>query len=425
MTLPQGWVETRLGNVCELLNGRAYKKPELLTQGKYPVLRVGNFFTSDKWYYSDLELEPEKYCDDGDLLYAWSASFGPRMWTGGKAIYHYHIWRTRLAEEALNKQFLFHWFEWDKENIKSDHGTGTTMIHVTKGDMENRAICLPPLAEQRRIVAKLDALTARLARARAELDRVPVLAQQMRNAILVEVFSAGASTERIDALCMVGTGSTPKRGEARYYVGGTIPWVTSGVVNQRSVFEPTEHVTEAAIKETNCKVFPAGSLLVALYGEGKTRGKVTSLEIAAATNQALAVLHTFDTDRVEPAWIRRFLESRYEMTRSEAAGGVQPNLNLGIVKAIAVPLPPIAEQRQSLVAIDAAFARADRLEAEAVRARALLDRLESALLAKAFRGELVLQDPNDEPAQTLLDRIRSQRAAAPKAKRGRKAKVTA
>ena len=75
--------------------------------------------------------------------------------------------------------------------------------------------------------------------------------------------------------------------------------------------------------------------------------------------------------------------------------------------------------------LDIAFARADRLEAEAARARALLDRLESALLAKAYRGELVLQDPNDEPAQVLLDRIRTQRAAAPQTKRGRKAKVAA
>ena len=334
------------------------------------------------------------------------------------------IWRTdgNLADPA----WFVKWVNSPAIRQKmADGAGGTTRQRIAGGRIKELELPVPPLAEQRRIVAKLDALTARLARARAELDRVAILAQKMRNAILAEAFSASASIERIDTLCMVGTGSTPKRGEARYYVDGTIPWVTSGVVNQRSVCEPTEYVTEAAIKETNCKVFPAGSLLVALYGEGKTRGKVTFLEIAAATNQALAVLHTFDTGRVEPAWIRRFLESRYEMTRSEAAGGVQPNLNLGIVKAIEVPLPDLATQRTLIAEIAQAFARADRLEAEATRARALLGRLESALLANAFRGELVPQDPTDEPAQTLLDRIRTERAAAPKAKRGRTVKVAA
>ena len=86
------WKE--LGEVCRFINGKAYKKPELLEKGKYPVLRVGNFFTNDKWYYSNLELNEDKYCDDGDLLYAWSASFGPRIWEGEKVIYHYHIWKV-------------------------------------------------------------------------------------------------------------------------------------------------------------------------------------------------------------------------------------------------------------------------------------------------------------------------------------------
>jgi type I restriction enzyme S subunit len=95
------------------------------------------------------------------------------------------------------------------------------------------------------------------------------------------------------------------------------------------------------------------------------------------------------------------------------------------LQALSVPLPPISVQERAVAAIHSTFARADRLEAEAARARALIDRLESAILANAFRGELVPQDPNDEPASVLLDRIRAERAAAPKAKRGRRAKADA
>lgn len=101
---------------------------------------------------------------------------------------------------------------------------------------------------------------------------------------------------------------------------------------------------------------------------------------------------------------------------------VLPKINQNALNAIPTPLAPPAMQKRIAVALDAIFARADRLETEAARARALLDRLESAILAKAFRGELVPQDPNDEPASVLLDRIRAQRAAAPKAKRARRSK---
>ena len=82
-----------LGNLARVINGRAYKQEELLDSGKYRVLRVGNFFSNGSWYYSDLELDKDKYCESGDLLFAWSASFGPKIWNDEKVIYHYHIWK--------------------------------------------------------------------------------------------------------------------------------------------------------------------------------------------------------------------------------------------------------------------------------------------------------------------------------------------
>lgn len=160
----EGWEEKKLGEVCEFINGRAYKKEELLKTGKYPVLRVGNFFTNDQWYYSDLELDPDKYCDNGDLLYAWSASFGPRIWQGKKVIYHYHIWKVKPKLDTITKQFLFNLLEWDTEQIKVRYGTGTTMTHVGKGSIESREVFIPPLTEQKQIVAKIDELVAQTKR---------------------------------------------------------------------------------------------------------------------------------------------------------------------------------------------------------------------------------------------------------------------
>ena len=93
--IPVNWKWIRLGSGVRFINGRAYKKSELLTDSNLtPVLRVGNLFTNSSWYYSDLKLDKDKYIDNGDLIYAWSASFGPRIWNGGHVIYHYHIWKT-------------------------------------------------------------------------------------------------------------------------------------------------------------------------------------------------------------------------------------------------------------------------------------------------------------------------------------------
>jgi type I restriction enzyme S subunit len=154
----EGWTEKPLPSLCTLFNGRAYSKNELLDSGKYTVLRVGNFFTNEHWYYSDLELEDNKYCDNGDLLYAWSASFGPRIWGGDKVIYHYHIWKVVPNPAVIDKMFLFYLLEWDVDKIKRDHGTGATMIHVSKKSMESRVLPYFDLDSQKEIVLRLQAM---------------------------------------------------------------------------------------------------------------------------------------------------------------------------------------------------------------------------------------------------------------------------
>ncbi|MEN1967817.1 restriction endonuclease subunit S [Lentibacillus sp. N15] len=143
------WKQRKLGEVSTFINGRAYKQNELLSSGKYKVLRVGNFYTNDSWYYSDLELDEKYYAQKGELLYTWSTTFGPHIWDGDKVIYHYHIWKVELSEE-LDKQFAVQLLEYDKTKITSDKN-GTTMVHITKKGMEEKKVILPNIAEQRKI----------------------------------------------------------------------------------------------------------------------------------------------------------------------------------------------------------------------------------------------------------------------------------
>ena len=151
--IPKEWEVKRLGEVCTFHNGRAYSQKELLSYGKYRVLRVGNFFTNSSWYYSDLELEDAKYANNGDLLYAWSASFGPRFWRGEKIIYHYHIWKIDNFIKVSNK-YLYIFLLLDATKLQNTL-QGGTMVHVTKENMEKRYIGIPPICEQQCIVSVL------------------------------------------------------------------------------------------------------------------------------------------------------------------------------------------------------------------------------------------------------------------------------
>ncbi|WP_054943788.1 restriction endonuclease subunit S [Paenibacillus ihuae] len=143
------WEQHKLGEVSTFINGRAYKQEELLDSGKYKVLRVGNFYTNDSWYYSDLNLGGKYYAEKGDLLYTWSATFGPHIWYGEKVIYHYHIWKVDLSE-SLDKQFMVQLLEYDKAKITGDTN-GSTMVHITKKGMEEKKIMLPCIEEQIKI----------------------------------------------------------------------------------------------------------------------------------------------------------------------------------------------------------------------------------------------------------------------------------
>lgn len=152
--IPKEWEAVRIHEICTLVNGRAYKQDELLSEGKYKILRVGNFFTNESWYFSNLELEANKYACKGDLLYAWSASFGPRFWTEEKVIYHYHIWKI-CDLKGIDKQYLYFFLDYDASLLQNAI-QGGTMHHITKNDMEKRFIPLPPMEEQQNIAKVLN-----------------------------------------------------------------------------------------------------------------------------------------------------------------------------------------------------------------------------------------------------------------------------
>ncbi len=183
--LPASWGKAKLKYYIHLVNGRAYSQPELLSEGKYKVLRVGNYFTNDTWYYSNMELEEDKYCNNGDLLYAWSASFGPYIWNQDKTIYHYHIWKV-CYKECMDKMYVYYLLK-AITNFKLGDIHGSTMVHITMESMNNSVIPIPSFDEQKDIATFLDKKCASIDNALTKAQHQVELLQKYKQSLITEV----------------------------------------------------------------------------------------------------------------------------------------------------------------------------------------------------------------------------------------------
>lgn len=297
--------------------------------------------------------------------------------------------------------------------------SGATGSHTRakSQDILRRMIPLPPSDEQLRIVVTMESILDRLEHGLHAGQRAQTQARRLATTSLREVVEQGAAAAgpdqlRLSEIARVGSGGTPPKSKPEYYEGGDIPWVTSGDLGQGDIHEVNGRVTQIAIERTAVRVWPIGTLLMAMYGEGKTRGTIAELHISATTNQACAAIELLPEYRHLKSWVRIVLQSRYAAIRQLSAGGVQPNLNLGLIKSFTVPNPPEEVRTQLLKEQAETEESARRLIEAADRAIARDGKLRHALHRSAFAGELVDQDPADEPSAVLLARFRAERDAA-------------
>jgi type I restriction enzyme S subunit len=154
------WESHKLGKLATFYNGRAYKNEEFLSYGT-PIVRIQNLTGKGKTVYSDLQLDDNKYIKNGDLIFAWSATFGPYIWKGPKSIYHYHIWKIECKEDLLHKEFFFYKLHQITNSLK-ESGNGTLFVHITKGQMENTEILIPEINQQKGIADILFSLDEKI-----------------------------------------------------------------------------------------------------------------------------------------------------------------------------------------------------------------------------------------------------------------------
>jgi type I restriction enzyme S subunit len=377
----------------------------------------------------------------------------------------FHVLRSR---GGILPEYLYHYIR--QENFRRSaeaEMTGTVgQKRVPRGFLENAEIPLPPLAEQKRIVGALESLLGKVASSRDRLERTPAILERYRQAVLAAAVSgrltvrwreehsavepAIALLERIRArresrgvhgqhptarvdpsqedslkdgypdtwapcrvedIATVRLGGTPSRKEPRFW-NGSVRWVSSGEVANCRITQTREKITEAGLDNSNAKVYPEGTVLIAMIGEGKTRGQSAILDIEACTNQNVAGL-VFEDQNVLPEYIWCWALSQYERTRGAGRGGNQPALNGQKVRELWLALPPLEEQVEIVQRVSVLTSLAGRIQERVTTSARAAEVLTQSVLAKAFRGELVPTEAelaskegrSFESAKDLLERL--------------------
>jgi len=277
--------------------------------------------------------------------------------------------------------FLKHYLEYRKLD---DVISGSAQPQITGQGLANIKIPLPPLETQQKIASILDAADTLRQKDKALVAKYDELTQ----ALFLDMFGDPVSNPKgwekvkLENIGKISSGSTPSRENDSYYKG-PIPWVKTGEVNGKVIYDTSEKISVEALKNSSCKLYPKGSIIIAMYGQGKTRGQIGMLGIDATTNQACGVIQP--SNKMNFHFLFQLLQLNYEDLRSLGRGGNQPNLNSGLIKSYEVLTPPLKLQTQ--------FAeRVTIIEQQKALAQASLEKSEelfNSLLQKAFKGELV------------------------------------
>ena len=339
---------------------------------------------------------------------------------------------------AVEPRFLFRYVLTDQFLDRvTPQQTGTHYPATSDKVVMSEQILIAPLAEQRRIVAKLEKLLAKVCACQQRLAKLPVLLRYFRQSVLAAACSGRLTadwreenkpTKRsrrelemlsdelpegwkscpVEALFRSFGGGTPNKGTAAYW-GGKIPWLSSGDIKTDRIQSASETITKAGLENSSAKLCRNGSVLVVVRsGILKHTLPVALLDCEAAINQDIKCFDSGDNDL--NIWLAlAFRASAKDILALNREGTTVQSVKYQTLKEFLLPIPPLTEQREIVRRVEGLFALADQIEARYAKAKAHVEKLTQSILAKAFRGELVPQDPNDEPASVLLGRIKQQR----------------
>ena len=338
------WEKCTLSEVCKFHNGRAYKQSELLAAGKYRILRVGNFFTNDSWYYSNLELEDNKYAQDGDLLYAWSASFGPRFWKEEKVIYHYHIWKIDSFKN-VDKEFMYHFLDLDSSKIKNEV-QGGTMVHITKGNMEKRTISYPSINEQKKIAKLLSLLDERISTQNKIIDKLQSLIKGLNDTLYAQ-----HSDEVMTSFAELGTSYSGLSGKSAQDFGSGKPFITYLNVYSNNIINKNDFQYVAIKDGEKQNIVEYGDVLFTLSSETPNEVGIGSVFLGKEKvylNSFCFGIHITNKEVAFPPYLSYYVSSTAfrKFIYPYAQGSTRFNLCKADFEKASIKLPTLENQKR-------------------------------------------------------------------------------
>ena len=329
--------------------------------------------------------------------------------TANDLVCGYHLAVLRPLKQKMDGAFLFRCLQAKPVRVQLElAANGVTRFGIPKSEIGTMTLPVPPLPQQHAITDYLDRETARLDTLVAAKERVLGLLAEKHQALITRAVSRGLNPgvplrdSRIPWLgeipahwevwklghcASVGNGSTPSRGNASYWTEGTFPWLNSSVVNQSEVTKADQFVTDLALRECHLPLVKSGSVLVAITGQGKTRGQAVVLSFDATINQHIAYISS-DHSRLDPWFLRWTLLSAYESLRSisDDAGGTKGALTCEDVANFRVPVPPIGEQRAIVAYIANETSKLDELRTATEKTTELLRERRTSLISTVVTG---------------------------------------
>lgn len=415
--LPPGWTTATIRQLCTLENGRAFK-PTDWTEHGLPIVRIQNLNREGASFNRfDGEVAERYRLRGGELLFAWSGtpgtSFGAHVWRGGDAVLNQHIFRVDFDEAFVDKRFFRHAINQKLEELISVAHGGVGLRHVTKGVFEGTEVLVPPLAEQRRIADKLDALLARVEACRGRLDRVPGILKRFQQSVLAAAISGeltrdwrdGAEAlwaERpIEQLCLneryaLSIGPFGSNLKVSDYRDTGVPLVFVREIRARQFGGGgTKYVAHEKATELNAHSVRPGDLLITKMGDPPGDTAIYPLDRPLAIMTADVVCMRVDPHLVDARFVGFAIESPLGRERigGITAGVAQQKISLERFRRMQIPVPPLSEQVEIARRVGDLLAAAARIERAVGLARERVNRATPSALAKAFRGELVPRSP--------------------------------
>ncbi|HDY7989228.1 TPA: restriction endonuclease subunit S [Vibrio vulnificus] len=436
--LPKGWVVSKIDALCRKPE---QIKPEDTLQFKYIDIssvdrHKKEVVSPTDMLGSDAPSRARKLVNAGDVIVSMTrpnlnaVAKIPKHLEGNIASTGFDVLKPVLIEP----DWLFSVVK-SKSFIDSISGTtiGALYPACKASDIRGYEMPVPPLAEQKRIVEKLDEVLAQVDTIKARLDGIPAILKRFRQSVLASAVSGKLTVSEaprqmscLKKLGKIAGGKTPSKAKSVFW-NGDVLWVSPKDMKTDFIDDSLDRISELAISEGGMKYVPENSLLMV------TRSGILAhtFPVALATkkltiNQDIKAF-TPDTNLILPEFGLYLIKGLAPRILAECSktGTTVASVETKLLESMEFELPTIKEQQEIVRLVDQYFAFADTIEAQVKKAQARVDNLTQSILAKAFRGELVPQDPNDEPADKLLERIaQARKEAEALAKAAKKAQST-